>query len=116
MTYMREDIQINDRARQISDQLIEKISTISDPEIGLDIYNLGLIYAIHLDEEGTCEIRLTFTGMRCECIESVPVDLEKALLSIPGIKKVVIQIVWSPAWKMTRISRFGRIALGVNPN
>lgn len=113
---MREDIKINNRAAKISDQLIEKLEKINDPEIGLDIYNLGFIYEIHLDEQGYCAITITFTGIGCECLESVPAEIETALTEIDEIKKVKVNIVWSPAWKMTRISRFGRIALGINPN
>lgn len=113
---MREDIKINQQAALISDKLIEKLQTIEDPEIGLDIYNLGFIYEIHLDEQKHCDIVLTFTGIGCECIESVPIQIEAALNQLEEIDSTTVKIVWSPAWKMTRISRFGRIALGVNPN
>ncbi|MHC5269727.1 metal-sulfur cluster assembly factor [Enterococcus sp. LJL98] len=113
---MREDIQLNHRAAAISEQLIEQLQTIFDPEIGLDIYNLGFVYEIHLDEQAHCEITITFTGIGCECIESIPDELKVALTKIDEIQTVDVKIVWSPAWKMTRISRYGRIALGVNPN
>ncbi|GGI66734.1 metal-sulfur cluster assembly factor [Enterococcus alcedinis] len=112
---MREDIKINDRAELISDQLIEKLEQIYDPEIEVDIYNLGFIYSIQLDNDAHCDITVTFTGIGCECIESVPIEIEAALLQIPEINSVAVHIVWSPAWKITRISRFARIALGINP-
>lgn len=112
---MQDNIKINDQAAPISDQIIEKLQTIYDPEIGLDIYNLGLIYEINLDEEGHCEIVATFTGIGCECIETVPGEIKQALMNIEEIKQVSVKIVWTPAWKMTRISRFGRISLGINP-
>ncbi|MGX7196088.1 metal-sulfur cluster assembly factor [Enterococcus olivae] len=113
---MREDIKIDDRALAISDKIIEKLQMINDPEIGLDIYNLGFIYEISLAENGHCEIVITFTGIGCECLESVPGEIETALKEIDEISEVEVKIVWTPAWKMTRISRFGRIALGINPN
>lgn len=112
---MREDIKINERAKLLNAQLIEKLELIYDPEIEVDIYNLGFIYEIHLNEQNHCDITVTFTGIGCECIESVPIEIEAALLQIDGIDSVDVHIVWSPAWKMTRISRFARIALGINP-
>lgn len=113
---MRDDIKLNDKARSLSNQLIEKLESIYDSEIGIDIYNLGLIYEINLDDQGICNLVLTFTGTGCECAESVPGEIVSKLIEIDGINDVTIDIVWSPAWKMTRISRFGRIALGINPN
>ena len=108
---MRDDIKINARAAAISDKIIEQLQTVQDPEIGLDIYNLGFIYEINLDEHGHCEIIITFTGVGCECIEAVPEEIKEALAEIDEINEVTVTITWSPAWKMTRISRFGRIAL-----
>lgn len=113
---MRDDIKLSAQAAAISEELIEKLQTISDPEIGLDIYNLGFIYEINLDDHAHCNITITFTGIGCDCIESIPLEIKEALTTIDGIQTVEVKIVWSPAWKMTRISRLGRIALGVNPN
>jgi metal-sulfur cluster biosynthetic enzyme len=112
---MREDIKINDRAAIIGDKIIEQLQTVHDHEIGLDIYNLGFIYEINLDESGHCEVVVTFTGIGCDCIEAVPEEIKWALMQLDEINDVTVRIVWSPAWKMTRISRFGRIALGINP-
>ena len=58
---MRDDIKINDRAAAIQEELIKKLETIYDPEVELDVYNLGLIYEINLDETGHCKIVMTFT-------------------------------------------------------
>ncbi len=113
---MDNNIKMNAFALQINEQIIEKLLMIYDPEIGLDIINLGLVYEINLDETGHCEITITFTGMGCECIESIPGEIEEVLLELAEIHSVHVEIVWSPAWKMTRISRFGRISLGVSPN
>lgn len=112
---MREDIKINDRAAAISQALIDKLETIYDPDIELDIYNLGLIYEINLDENGTCHLVMTFTDAGCSCADTLPDEIIETLSQIDGIEKVKVEIVWSPVWKMTRISRFGRIALGISP-
>lgn len=112
---MRDDIKINDLAAAISDQLIAKLETIYDPDIELDIYNLGLIYEINLDAEGTCHLVMTFTYPGCSCADTLPDEIISTLGQIEQITSVKVEIVWSPVWKMTRISRFGRIALGISP-
>ena len=113
---MDNNIKMNALALNIDDAIIEKLSMIYDPEIGLDIINLGLVYEVNLEENGNCEVVITFTGMGCECIESIPGEIEEVLVELPEIKTVHVKVVWSPAWKMTRISRFGRISLGVSTN
>lgn len=112
---MREDIRINQRAEALSDQLISVLESIYDPEIELDIYNLGLVYAIDLDETGFCKVTMTFTDAGCSCADTMPGDLVAALKTIDGIEEAQVEIVWSPAWKITRISRLGRITLGISP-
>ncbi|GGE23463.1 metal-sulfur cluster assembly factor [Streptococcus himalayensis] len=112
---MRDDIQINDRALQLKDQLIERLERIYDPDVELDIYNLGLLYEISLDETGHCKVVMTFTDTACECAETIPIEIVDSLKQIEGIESVTVEITWSPAWKITRISRFGRIALGISP-
>ena len=112
---MRDDIKINDRAAAIQEELIKKLETIYDPEVELDVYNLGLIYEINLDETGHCKIVRTFTDTACDCTETVPIEIVESLKQIEGIETVSVEVTWSPAWKITRISRFGRIALGISP-
>lgn len=112
---MREDIKINDRALAIQDQLIHRLERIYDTDVELDIYNLGLIYEIDLDETGTCKVVMTFTDTACSCAESLPIEVVDSLKQIEGIDNVNVEVTWSPAWKITRISRFGRIALGISP-
>ncbi|WP_373713469.1 metal-sulfur cluster assembly factor [Streptococcus sp.] len=112
---MREDIKINDRAAALSDQLVAVLESVYDPEIELDIYNLGLVYEINLDDQGFCTVVMTFTDAGCSCADTLPVDLVAALKTIEGISDAKVEVVWSPVWKMTRISRVGRITLGISP-
>ncbi|HFU4123560.1 TPA: metal-sulfur cluster assembly factor [Streptococcus suis] len=112
---MRDDILLNDRAAALADQLVPILETIYDPEIELDIYNLGLVYEIQVDEAGFCKVVMTFTDAGCSCADTMPVELVAALKTIEGIEDAQVEIVWSPAWKMTRISRLGRITLGISP-
>ena len=112
---MREDIKINDRALALEKSLIEKLELVFDTDVELDVYNLGLIYEIHLDEAGTCKVVMTFTDTACSCAESLPIEIVSRLKEIDGIEEVKVEVTWSPAWKITRISRYGRIALGLPP-
>lgn len=113
---MRDDIKTANLTDRLKLDLIEQLETIFDPEIGLDIYNLGLIHAIELDDNKHLDFTLTFTGMACTCIETVPVELNEKLTTIDGIDSVKVNIVWEPAWDLQKISRVGRISLGINPN
>ncbi|HEL1583929.1 TPA: DUF59 domain-containing protein [Streptococcus suis] len=112
---MREDIVLNDRATALANELVAVLETIYDPEIELDIYNLGLVYEINIDEVGFCKVTMTFTDSGCSCADTMPGELVTALKTIDGIEDAQVEIVWSPAWKMTRISRLGRITLGISP-
>ena len=106
---MREDIKINNRALALQDQIIEKLEKVFDTDVELDVYNLGLIYEINLDETGLCKIVMTFTDTACDCAESLPIEIVAGLKQIEGIEDVKVEVTWSPAWKITRISRYGRI-------
>ena len=112
---MREDIKINDRALALGEQIIEKLENVYDTDVELDVYNLGLIYEIHLDKAGLCTVVMTFTDTACDCAESLPIKIVAGLKQIDGIEDVKVEVTWSPAWKITRISRYGRIALGLPP-
>ena len=112
---MREDIKINDRALALGNQIIDKLENVYDTDVELDVYNLGLIYEIHLDEAGLCTIVMTFTDTACDCAESLPIEIVAGLKQIEGIEDVRVEVTWSPAWKIARISRYGRIALGLPP-
>ena len=81
------------------------MTTVFDPEIELDIYNLGLIYEITVDENGHCYFLMTFTDTGCGCEETMPYEIAEKLKSIDGINSVKVETTYSPVWKMTRISR-----------
>lgn len=112
---MRDDIKLNPAAQAISEQLVEKLEKVYDSEIELDVYNLGLIYEINLDEQGHCHLVMTMTDTNCGCADTLPIDVADQLKQIDGIETASVEVTYSPVWKMTRISRLGRIALGISP-
>ena len=92
---MREDIKINDRALALGNQIIDKLEKVYDTDVELDVYNLGLIYEIHLDEAGLCTIVMTFTDTACDCAESLPIEIVAGLKQIEGIEDVRVEVTWS---------------------
>ena len=89
---MRDDIKINDRALALQDQIIEKLEKVFDTDVELDVYNLGLIYEINLDETGLCKIVMTFTDTACDCAESLPIEIVAGLKQIEGIEDVKVKL------------------------
>lgn len=94
-------------------QVYEKLGKVNDPELGIDIVNLGLIYEVNFYEEGLCEIKVTLTTMGCPFADVIQEDIVKALKTIKEIEETVVKLVWYPAWTPERMSRYARIALGV---
>lgn len=95
--------------------LENELTAVFDPDIGIDIVNLGLIYEVSLDEQDNCLITMTYTSPQCNCHDIIAADIHKALGHLDYVKDIVLDIVWDPAWDMSRITRFGRMALGIAP-
>ncbi|PTQ82221.1 metal-sulfur cluster biosynthetic enzyme [Trichococcus patagoniensis] len=112
---MEKGITYTGLADQHKEELEEKLMSVMDTEIGLDIVNLGLIYGIDLDDDGGCTVRLTFTGAGCSCSEHILKGVHEQLEPLDFVNELKIKIVWSPGWVLDRITRYGRISLGINP-
>lgn len=97
----------------IKDRVLSALETVIDPELGLDIVNLGLIYDVNLDKDGLCTINMTLTTMGCPLSDLLTEQIHQALEPIPEIKDVDVQLVWYPQWTTERMSRYARIALGI---
>ena len=97
---------------QVSEaEVLEALKTVYDPELGLDIVNLGLIYAITLHEE-TVHVLMTLTTPGCPMHDSIGVGAEWTLKQLPGIHHVEIELTWEPPWDPSRLSQSARVALG----
>jgi FeS assembly SUF system protein len=93
-------------------QVIEKIKTVYDPEIPVDIYELGLVYDIDVREDGVVHIRMTLTSPMCPAAGQIPVEVEQKVRSIEGVRDVIVEIVWDPPWTPERMSESARLELG----
>ena len=89
------------------------LETVIDPELGIDLVNLGLIYNVEINNEGVCAIDMTLTTMGCPLADVIVTDVRNAILKVDGISDVMIEFVWYPAWGPERMSRYAKIALGM---
>ena len=102
-----------DSAEQMHDQVIERIKSIFDPEIPVDIYELGLIYGILIDE-GKVDILMTLTSPACPEAQSLPPSVEAEVRSVHGVTDCKVEIVWDPPWGPERMSEAAKLQLGMD--
>ncbi|EJF02111.1 metal-sulfur cluster assembly factor [Liquorilactobacillus mali] len=98
----------------VKDEIIEKLENVIDPELGVDIVNLGLIYEIDLDSAGSCEIKMTLTTMGCPLTDVLAEMIERELQPIAEVEQVNINFVWEPAWTIDKMTRYAKMALGIH--
>ena len=107
----------DEQERQYSpteDAVMGALEQVIDPELGIDLVNLGLIYDVQVDEEGHCIITMTLTTMGCPLGDVLNEAIPKAATSVDGVNDCKINLVWEPAWGIDRMSRFAKIALGLH--
>ncbi len=93
--------------------VVEMLKSIYDPEIPVDIYELGLIYDVAISEDGDATITMTLTTPHCPVAESLPNEVELRVLSVPGIRDAVVNLVWDPPWDPSKMSDEARLELGM---
>lgn len=96
----------------IEAEVVEALRNIYDPEIPVNIYDLGLIYEIIVDEYGEVIIRMTLTSPACPVAGSLPGEVERKVRSTEGVTDVVVELVWEPPWSMDRMTEEARLELG----
>jgi len=101
------------RTAELKPAIVKAISTVFDPEIPVNIWELGLIYDILVDANGVAGIRMTLTSPGCPVAQSLPVDVANKVKAVPGITDAKIDIVWDPAWTKDRMSPAAKLQLGM---
>ena len=97
----------------IKQSVIDALKSVYDPEIPVDIYELGLIYDVEISEDGDAVITMTLTTPHCPVAESLPNEVELRVLSVPGIRDAVVNLVWTPPWDPSKMSDEARLELGM---
>ena len=93
--------------------VVEALKSIYDPEIPVDIYELGLIYDVAVDQDGDAVVSMTLTTPNCPVAESMPGEVELRVLSVPGIRDAEVKLVWDPPWDPSKMSDEARLELGM---
>ncbi len=101
------------RTLAMQPQIVEVLSTIFDPEIPVNIYELGLIYEIAVDSDNAVGVRMTLTSPGCPAAQSLPVEVVNKLKQLTGITDAHVDIVWDPTWDKDRMSDAAKLQLGM---
>ncbi len=101
-----------DMAR-LTDEIVAALKTVYDPEIPADIYELGLIYKVDIDDDRVVKIDMTLTTPNCPSAADLPAQVENAVAGIPGVREVRVNVVWDPPWEPSRMSDEARTVLNM---
>jgi len=93
--------------------IVEAISKVFDPEIPVNIYELGLIYDIDVDAASNARIRMTLTAPACTSAQTIPVDVDRRVREVAGLNDVKVEVVWDPPWTRDRMSDTAKLSLGM---
>ncbi|RKD75556.1 metal-sulfur cluster biosynthetic enzyme [Sinobaca qinghaiensis] len=108
---------MTDEKQEMIDRVYAELENVIDPELDIDIVNLGLIYNVDIDDADNVKITMTLTAMGCPLAATIVSDIKSSLEELQEfgeIKEVEVDIVWSPQWDKSMMSRYAKIALGVH--
>jgi FeS assembly SUF system protein len=100
-----------DEMARLTDGIVSALKTVYDPEIPVDIYELGLIYKVDIDDDRAVTIDMTLTTPNCPSAAELPGQVENAVGGVPGVRETKVNIVWDPPWDQSRMSDEARTAL-----
>jgi FeS assembly SUF system protein len=95
------------------DALIAACATVFDPEIPVNIYELGLVYAIDIEDSGKVKVEMTLTAPGCPSAQELPEQVRDAILAVPGVAACEVEVVWDPPWDPSRMTEEARLALNM---
>jgi FeS assembly SUF system protein len=98
---------------EIRPQVIQVLGTVFDPEIPVNIYELGLIYDVLVDKDARVGIRMTLTAPACPAAQTLPVEVQQKTAAVPGVAEAKVEIVWEPPWTKERMSEAAKLQLGL---
>ena len=102
-----------DELTRMTDDIIAALKTVYDPEIPADIYELGLIYKIDIGDDRAVKVDMSLTSPNCPSAQELPIMVENAVSSVPGVKETKVEVVWDPPWDPSRMSDEARLVLNM---
>lgn len=105
---------MNKTKEELVDDIYGNLEKVVDPELGIDIVNLGLIYNIDIDDNGKAIVTMTLTTIGCPISELLEEAIRMQVLKVENINECEINIVWEPVWDVSKMSRFARLSLGIH--
>jgi FeS assembly SUF system protein len=100
-------------SERLRELVIETLRTCYDPEIPVNIYELGLVYEVAAEEDGAVVIRMTLTSPMCPVAESLPPEIEEKVRALPGVTRASVEVVWEPPWNPGMMSEAARLELNM---
>ena len=107
------EVAAHDKNDDLQASVVTALKSVYDPEIPVDIYELGLIYDVQISEDGDATVMMTLTTPHCPVAESLPQEVELRVLSVPGIRDAEVKLVWDPPWDPSKMSDEARLELGM---
>lgn len=98
---------------QLTDNIVAALKTVYDPEIPADIYELGLIYRVDIADDRAVKVDMSLTSPNCPSAQELPIMVENAVSSVPGVKETKVEVVWDPPWDPSRMSDEARLVLNM---
>ena len=98
---------------ELKEKIIAEIKKIFDPEIPINIYDLGLIYEIIIDDSSNVKVNMTLTSPNCPVAESLPVDVKQSVEKVEGVKSVELKLVWAPPWNSSMMTEAAKLELNL---
>jgi FeS assembly SUF system protein len=102
-----------EEVERLTEQIVTALKTVYDPEIPADIYELGLIYRIDIQDDRSVKVDMTLTTPNCPAAGELPTNVENAVASVPGVGQVTVNVVWDPPWDQSRMSDEARVVLNM---
>lgn len=97
----------------LESEVVEAIRSVYDPEIPVNVYDLGLIYGVDVSESGDVQIRMTLTSPACPVAESLPIEVEQRVAAVQGVSSARVELVWDPPFTIDRIPEHVKLELGL---
>jgi FeS assembly SUF system protein len=97
----------------VENEIVEALKTVFDPEIPVNIYEMGLIYDIDIQAEGVVQVKMTLTSPGCPVAGSLPGEVKDKVAGVPGVTSVDVELVWDPSWNPSMMSEAARLELGM---